>query len=70
MAVTFKNLFLIYGIFFICCVVFSLLINGLFLKFVKTLGIRNPVDGTVIRWGSQSKPAIGGISFYIISAMK
>ncbi len=60
------HLLFIYILFFICSIVFSILINGLFLKFVKTLGIRNPDDGTVIRWGSQSKPALGGISFYII----
>jgi UDP-GlcNAc:undecaprenyl-phosphate GlcNAc-1-phosphate transferase len=35
------------------------------IKFIKTLGIRN-TEGTIIRWGAQSKPAIGGISFYII----
>jgi UDP-GlcNAc:undecaprenyl-phosphate GlcNAc-1-phosphate transferase len=66
MAISVTNLAFIYCIFFLCCIVFSILINALFLKFVRTLGIRNPVDGTVIRWGSQSKPAIGGISFYII----
>jgi UDP-GlcNAc:undecaprenyl-phosphate GlcNAc-1-phosphate transferase len=55
----------VYGLFFGLSVIFSLLINGLFLKFVKTLGIRNQ-DDTVIRWGSQSKPAVGGFSFYII----
>ena len=66
MAVSCTNLVFIYSAFFLCCIIFSVLINGLFLKFVKTLGIRNPVDGTVIRWGTQSKPAIGGISFYII----
>jgi UDP-GlcNAc:undecaprenyl-phosphate/decaprenyl-phosphate GlcNAc-1-phosphate transferase len=55
----------VYGLFFGVSVLFSLLINGLFLKFVKTLGIRNQ-DDTVIRWGTQSKPAVGGFSFYII----
>jgi UDP-GlcNAc:undecaprenyl-phosphate GlcNAc-1-phosphate transferase len=60
------NIAVIYAVFFICSVLFSVLINGLFLKFVKTLGIRNSADETIIRWGSQSKPAIGGISFYII----
>ena len=45
--------------------IFSFLINSLFLKFVRTLGIRNK-DDTVIRWGSQSKPAVGGFSFYIV----
>lgn len=54
-----------YVIFFAACLVFSFLINSLFIKFIKTLGIRNKEE-TIIRWGSQSKPAIGGISFYII----
>jgi len=54
-----------YVIFFVACLIFSFLINSLFLKFIKTLGIRNNEE-TVIRWGTQSKPAIGGISFYII----
>lgn len=53
------------GIFFLLSVVFSYLINRLFLRFVKTLGIRNSND-TVIRWDSQSKPAVGGFSFYIL----
>ncbi|MBK7853041.1 MAG: undecaprenyl/decaprenyl-phosphate alpha-N-acetylglucosaminyl 1-phosphate transferase [Bacteroidetes bacterium] len=55
----------VYGLFFVVSIVFSFLINRLFLKFVRTLGIRNQ-DDTVIRWGSQSKPAVGGFSFYII----
>jgi len=50
---------------FICSFIFSLLINGLFLKFSKTLGIRDKNE-TVIRWGPQSKPAFGGISFFIV----
>ena len=47
---------------------FSVLINGLFLNFSKTLGVRSNTnnDGTIIRWGSTSKPAFGGISFYIL----
>ncbi len=47
---------------------FSILINGLFLNFSKTLGVRSNTidDGTIIRWGSTSKPAFGGISFYIL----
>jgi UDP-GlcNAc:undecaprenyl-phosphate GlcNAc-1-phosphate transferase len=55
----------VYGFFFGLAVLFSFLINSLFLKFVRTLGIRNQ-DDTVIRWGTQSKPAVGGFSFYII----
>src|SRR5262245_27363049 len=57
--------FLVICSFFLLSIIFSLLINKLFLNFVKTLGIRNQ-DGTVIRWSSQSKPALGGFSFYII----
>lgn len=57
---------LIYCAFFISAIIFSLLINGLFLRFAKTLGMRNTDDGTIIRWGGQSKPTLGGISFYIL----
>lgn len=57
---------IIYFAFFVCSVSFSFLINNLFLRFFHTLGIRNKNDGTIIRWGAQSKPAIGGLSFYII----
>jgi UDP-GlcNAc:undecaprenyl-phosphate GlcNAc-1-phosphate transferase len=57
---------IIYSTFFLCSVSFSFLINNLFLRFFSTLGIRNKNDGTVIRWGAQSKPAIGGLSFYIL----
>jgi UDP-GlcNAc:undecaprenyl-phosphate GlcNAc-1-phosphate transferase len=57
---------IVYITFFISSAVFSFLINSLFLRFFKTLGIRNRNDGTVIRWGTLSKPAVGGISFYIM----
>jgi UDP-GlcNAc:undecaprenyl-phosphate GlcNAc-1-phosphate transferase len=47
--------------------VFSYLINGLFVKFSGTLGTKNSKGGgAVIRWGATSKPAFGGISFYIV----
>lgn len=29
------------------------------------MGIRNNHDGTIIRWGTLSKPSVGGLSFYI-----
>ncbi|MDG1477687.1 MAG: MraY family glycosyltransferase [Vicingaceae bacterium] len=35
------------------------------LRFVKTLGIRNEKE-TTIRWSPQVKPALGGLTFYII----
>ncbi len=64
------NELLFYISFFIILIGFSALINGLFLKFAKTLGMRNSGssnnDETIIRWGSTSKPAFGGISFYIL----
>ena len=55
----------VYGLFFGLSILFSFLINSLFLKFVKTLGMHNKSD-TIIRWSTTSKPAVGGFSFYII----
>lgn len=52
-------------IFFIVTVLISILINGLFLKFSKNLGMRN-IDETSIRWATKSKPALGGLSFFFI----
>jgi UDP-GlcNAc:undecaprenyl-phosphate/decaprenyl-phosphate GlcNAc-1-phosphate transferase len=52
--------------YFLVLFVFSLMVNALFLRFFKTLGIRNHTDGTIIRWGATSKPAVGGITFYIM----
>lgn len=57
---------LIYGVFFVFAMLFAFLINRLFLKFANTLGTKNNAEGTIIRWSSISKPAIGGISFYIL----
>ena len=54
-----------YVLFFIASFTFSFLINTLFLKFSKTLGIRDKNE-TVIRWASTSKPALGGISFFLV----
>lgn len=58
--------FFTYLFFFIATLLFSLLINNLFLKFAHTLGIRNNDKEKIIRWGTQSKPALGGLTFYII----
>lgn len=52
-------------LFFLGTLFFSILINSIMLRFVKTLGIRNDKE-TVIRWSDQVKPALGGLSFYII----
>jgi UDP-GlcNAc:undecaprenyl-phosphate GlcNAc-1-phosphate transferase len=56
----------IYAVLFLGSLAFSFLINSLFLRFFFTLGMRNNNDGTVIRWGTLSKPAVGGLSFYIV----
>jgi UDP-GlcNAc:undecaprenyl-phosphate/decaprenyl-phosphate GlcNAc-1-phosphate transferase len=58
-------LVIVYVSFFIGALILSILINGLFLRFSKTLGIRN-TNETIIRWSSEVKPSIGGISFFII----
>ena len=50
---------------FLGSLLFSFLINRIFLKFSKNLGIRN-IDDKVIRWSTTSKPAFGGISFFIV----
>lgn len=50
---------------FIVCFVFSLLINYILLRFAQTLGMRNK-DVQQIRWNPDSKPSLGGISFYVI----
>lgn len=59
------QIFWVYAVFLVCAVLFSFLINGLFLKFSRTLGVKNQ-DETMVRWSSTSKPAVGGISFYIL----
>ncbi|MGZ4034393.1 MAG: MraY family glycosyltransferase [Bacteroidia bacterium] len=41
------------------------MINALFLKFASNLGIRNTSE-TIIRWSPTTKPALGGISFFLI----
>jgi len=55
----------IYIAFAVCATLFSFLINGLFLKFSRTLGVKDQSDN-MVRWSSTSKPAFGGISFYIM----
>jgi len=50
---------------FLGSLTFSVLINRIFLKFSKNLGIRD-LDEGMIRWSSAKKPSFGGIAFYII----
>ena len=46
-------------------IIISAFINSLLLRFSKSLGIRNNND-VIIRWSNQSKPSLGGVSFYAI----
>jgi UDP-GlcNAc:undecaprenyl-phosphate/decaprenyl-phosphate GlcNAc-1-phosphate transferase len=58
------NYILIYAGFFIAAVVISLLLNGLFLRFSRNLGIRTEAD--LIRWAPTQKPSLGGITFFFL----
>lgn len=60
-----SNLPLIYSAFWICALVFAFLINGLLLNLSRTLGVKNQPDN-LVRWSATTKPAVGGISFYIL----
>ena len=55
-----------YIIFFALAIVFSTLSNGLFLRFARTLGIRQITNENIVRWASTEKPSMGGFSFFII----
>lgn len=45
--------------------VVSYVCNLLLLRFSESLGIRNKNDVT-IRWSNQSKPSLGGVSFFVV----
>ncbi|MGC6433114.1 MAG: hypothetical protein ACON4M_02845, partial [Crocinitomicaceae bacterium] len=51
--------------FFIGGVIFSMVCNVVLLRFSQSLGIRNKND-VVIRWNNESKPSLGGVSFFIV----
>ncbi|MEO9533168.1 MAG: MraY family glycosyltransferase [Crocinitomicaceae bacterium] len=44
--------------------ILSAIINSFFLKFARSLGIRHK-NHLTIRWSNESKPSLGGISFYL-----
>lgn len=54
-----------YSLFFAGSMVFSLLINGLYFRFSKSIGMRN-IKEDISPLEDQTKPAFGGISFYIV----
>lgn len=43
----------------------ALICNILLLRFARSLGIRNKND-VIIRWSNESKPSLGGVSFYVV----
>ncbi len=55
--------FILSGLFFLA-LVFSLLVNSVFMRFFRTFGIREG-EPALVRWNA-SKPAFGGIGFFII----
>ena len=57
--------FVAYSFFFFASVAFSMLINSILLRFVKTPGTKNQ-PAPIVRWSSETKPAIGGLSFFIV----
>lgn len=59
-------LYLLFAIILLMSIVFSVLINRLMLKFSTNLGMRNKDNVQQVRWSSTSKPALGGISFFIV----
>jgi UDP-GlcNAc:undecaprenyl-phosphate GlcNAc-1-phosphate transferase len=61
----FNYIFLVFASYFIGSVIFSIIINFIFLQFAQNLGIRAKLD-TANRWSLYQKPSFGGISFYII----
>jgi UDP-GlcNAc:undecaprenyl-phosphate/decaprenyl-phosphate GlcNAc-1-phosphate transferase len=63
---TSQYMFLIYTVFFIGATLFSLLINSIFLRFAKTLGTKDQSGTEYLRWSSETKPALGGITFFMV----
>lgn len=46
-------------------IIFSYLLTVFLLKFSKNFGVKSREKNNQIRWGTSSKPTIGGISFYL-----
>lgn len=62
-----QYIYLIYFLFFLGALLFALLTNNILLRFAVTLGSKNQSNADhVARWSAQTKPAIGGITFFII----
>lgn len=53
-------------LFFIGGFILASVVNFILLRFLKTLGTKNASSDVLVRWSEQAKPAIGGISFFIV----
>lgn len=60
-----NQLWLIYLVFTGSAIMFSFLVNGLLLKLSRSLGVKDQGED-LVRWSNTTKPAVGGISFYIL----
>lgn len=57
-------IYIIYGV---ASFIFCLILNRLLLKFAKSIGPKEKKNNNgLIRWATQNKPALGGISFFLI----
>lgn len=55
---------LIYAGYLISAIFIAFVLNVILLRFARTLGIRSTTEP--IRWSSEYKPALGGISFFLL----
>lgn len=56
----------IYALFFVFCLILAFMMNWLFLKFSKSLGVRNNDELNQVRWSTDVKPSLGGLSFFMV----
>lgn len=54
------------GVFFVLMLLLSFLINWLLLRFSRNLGVRGQQNQDQVRWSSDVKPSLGGLSFFLI----
>lgn len=59
-----QYLFWVYSIFLLNVIVFTVLINTVLLRMIRTLGMRE--NEGAVRWTAQKKPSIGGLGFYLV----
>lgn len=54
------------SLYLVICTLVSFLINWLFLRFTNNLRVKNNADLNQERWKSETKPSLGGFSFFIV----